>query len=58
MGSIGMVINTAKEGCCCVLSDHLNDEMRSSGMLVDESSDIMNEARDENEVTFLGLLLD
>ena len=53
-----MVVHTAEEGRCCVLSDHLNDEMWSSGVLVDEGSNVVNETRDENEVTLLGLLLD
>jgi len=58
VGSVRMVVDTAEEGCRRVLADHLDQEVGSSRVLVDERADVMNETGDEDEVAFLGLLLE
>lgn len=46
------------EGGCCVATDVLGKEMAATGMLVEEGRNIVDEASDKNEGTFLRLLLD
>ena len=53
-----MVINTTEECGRSVLADHLDEEMRTSRVLIDKVRHIVDKAGDEDERTLLGLLLD
>jgi len=53
-----MVINTTKERGRSVLADHLDEEMRTSRVLINKVRHVVDKAGDEDERTLLGLLLD
>lgn len=58
MSSVGVVVNASKECCGSILANHLDDEMSTSRMFLNESRNIVNETRNENERTFGSLFLD
>lgn len=58
MRSVRVVVNTAEERRRRILADHLDEQVRATGVLVDEVCHVMDEAGDEDEGTLLGLLLD
>lgn len=58
MGSVRVVIHTAEEGCRRVLANHLDQEMRATGVLVDEVRHVVDEAGDQDKRALLGLFLD
>jgi hypothetical protein len=53
-----MVVDTTEERRCCILPDHLDQEMRPARVLFNEGTHIVDEAGDEDEGSFLSLLLD
>jgi hypothetical protein len=53
-----MIIDTTEKCCSRVLPEHLNQEMWPTRVLFDEGTHIMDKSRDEDEGTFLSLLLD
>jgi hypothetical protein len=53
-----VIVDTAKECCGRVLSDHLDNQVTPSRMLLNEGRDVVDETRDKNEGTFGSLLLD
>ena len=58
MSSIGMIINAAKECGCCVFADVLSEEMSPTGVLIQETRYIVDEATDDDERAGLCLLLE
>lgn len=58
MGCIRMIIYPTKEGCCRVLANKLDQHMRTTGMFVNKAANVVNKARDEDEMSFLRLFLD
>jgi len=53
-----MIIHTTKERGSSILSYHLDQQMGSTWVFVDEGAHIMNESRYKDQMTFLRLLLD
>ena len=58
MGSVRVVVYTAEERGRRVLTDVLDDQVATAGMLVDEIGDIVNEAGDDDEGPLAALFLD
>ena len=58
VGSIGMVVNSAKEGCRAILTDHLCNEMTATRMLIDERRNVVDETSDDDQRTLQRLFLD
>jgi hypothetical protein len=58
MGSVRMVIYPTKERRCRVLANEFDQHMRATRMLVDKTANIVDKARDEDEMSLLGLFLD
>lgn len=58
VGSVRVVIDTTEERRCRILANHLDEQMGASRMFIDERADVMNEPRDENEMTFGRLFLE
>jgi len=53
-----VVINTTEECRRSVLADHLDEEMRTSRVLIDKVRHVVDKAGDEDEGTLLRLFLD
>ena len=53
-----MVVNTTEECGRSVLADHLDEEMRTSRVLINKVRHIVDKAGDEDEGTLLRLFLD
>ena len=58
MRSVRVVVDTAKERGRRVAADVLREHVTSSGMIIEERADVVNEARDNDEWTLGSLLLD
>jgi hypothetical protein len=58
MSSVRVVIDAAEEGCCRVLANHLDQEMRATRMLVNEIRHVVDETGDQDKRALLGLFLD
>ena len=52
-----MVIDAAKESCCRILANILDQEVTTTGMLVKKVRDIVNEASNDDQGTLSRLLL-
>lgn len=58
VSSVRVLVNTTKECCGRIFSNHFDEKMGSPGVLFDETSDVVDESRDEDEGTRFGLLLE
>lgn len=53
-----MVVNASEERSCRILTNKLGDEVSTSRVFVDESRDVVDEARNENKRPLGRLCLD
>lgn len=53
-----MVIDTSEERSSRILANHLVQQVLATRVLIHERGNIVDEARDENQVAFLGKRLD
>jgi len=58
VSSVRMVVNTTEEGSSGVLANHLDEQVWSTRVFLDEAGNVMNETRDEDEGASLGLFLE
>ena len=58
VSSVRVVVDTTEERCGRILANHLGDEVTTTGMLVHERADVVNETGDNNQRALHRLLLD